>query len=209
MVLARKLNPRKSVPDALVDAAQRLFAEQGIDRISLREVAAAAGQRNVNAVQYHFGDRAGLVRAIYERNIPALERMRADRLAQLRVARSGASARDLMAAFFVPLTEHVDEHGRRSYAAFQLQALESPNWRFAFTEMPDQTPVTNLIVDMILNLRSDIPREVSARHLIYANIVFLSMIRDIEDMTVARSARERDEIIDDTLALVTRMCTPP
>ena len=52
--------------DALVNSARRLFAEQGIDAVSLREVARAAGHRNTNAVQYHFGDRQALLVAVVE-----------------------------------------------------------------------------------------------------------------------------------------------
>jgi AcrR family transcriptional regulator len=49
---------------ALVTAAERLFAERGIDAVSLREIGAAAGKRNPNVTQYHFGDRDSLVRAV-------------------------------------------------------------------------------------------------------------------------------------------------
>ena len=52
--------------DALVNSARRLFAEQGIEAVSLREVARAAGHRNTNAVQYHFGDRHTLLVAVVE-----------------------------------------------------------------------------------------------------------------------------------------------
>lgn len=55
-----------AAPDALVASARRLFAEQGIEAVSLREVARAAGQKNTNAVQYHFGDRRALLRATLE-----------------------------------------------------------------------------------------------------------------------------------------------
>ena len=51
---------------ALIETAERLFAERGIESVSLRDVSAAAGQRNHSAAQYHFGDRAGLVAAVYE-----------------------------------------------------------------------------------------------------------------------------------------------
>ncbi len=52
--------------DTLVSSARRLFAEQGIDAVSLREVARAAGHRNTNAVQYHFGGRDALITAVVE-----------------------------------------------------------------------------------------------------------------------------------------------
>ena len=49
----------------LIEAAERLFAERGIEAVSLRDVSKAAGQRNHSAAQYHFGDRAGLVAAVF------------------------------------------------------------------------------------------------------------------------------------------------
>ena len=48
----------------LLDAAERLFAERGIDAVSLREVTRESGARNAIALQYHFSDRAGVVLAI-------------------------------------------------------------------------------------------------------------------------------------------------
>jgi AcrR family transcriptional regulator len=44
--------------------AERLFAERGIAAVPLRDIGAAAGQRNNVAVQYHFGDRETLVLAV-------------------------------------------------------------------------------------------------------------------------------------------------
>jgi AcrR family transcriptional regulator len=50
----------------LVDAATRVFAEQGVETASLLEIARRAGQRNRGAVHYHFGSRAGLLVAVLE-----------------------------------------------------------------------------------------------------------------------------------------------
>lgn len=50
--------------DQIIRAAEALFAARGIDGVSLREINRAAGQSNTGAVQYHFGDRDGLVLAI-------------------------------------------------------------------------------------------------------------------------------------------------
>jgi AcrR family transcriptional regulator len=44
--------------------AERLFAERGIEAVPLRDIGQAADQKNNFAVQYHFGDRENLVRAI-------------------------------------------------------------------------------------------------------------------------------------------------
>jgi AcrR family transcriptional regulator len=65
-----------SVPDALIRAAERLFAERGSDQVSLREITAEAGATNASAVQYHFGGRRGLIRAVLAKHDAEVERRR-------------------------------------------------------------------------------------------------------------------------------------
>lgn len=67
----------------ILDAAERLFAERGVADVSLREIGAAAGQRNNSAVQYHFGTRDALVRALYEDRLASLNARRLELLADL------------------------------------------------------------------------------------------------------------------------------
>jgi AcrR family transcriptional regulator len=50
--------------ERLVATASRLFAAQGVDAVSLREIGRQAEARNATALQYHFGDRSGLVRSV-------------------------------------------------------------------------------------------------------------------------------------------------
>lgn len=64
------------VPDALVRAAERLFAERGSDQVSLREITAEAGATNASAVQYHFGGRRGLIRAVLAKHDVEVEQRR-------------------------------------------------------------------------------------------------------------------------------------
>ena len=50
--------------DRLISAAEDLFASHGIDAVSLREINRVAGAKNASALQYHFRDRDGLLRAL-------------------------------------------------------------------------------------------------------------------------------------------------
>jgi AcrR family transcriptional regulator len=50
----------------LLTTAEKLFAERGIDAVSLREIGQAAGQRNNAATGYHFGNKEGLILAVVE-----------------------------------------------------------------------------------------------------------------------------------------------
>src|SRR5271156_3226903 len=65
-----------------MDAAERMFAERGIDAVSLRTINAEAGY-SVAALHYHFGTRDGLVRALLQRAQPAMFRQRATMVAVL------------------------------------------------------------------------------------------------------------------------------
>lgn len=54
---------------ALMDTAERLFAERGFEAVSVRELAAEAGV-NLAMVSYYFGSKEGLFEAIIEHKIP-------------------------------------------------------------------------------------------------------------------------------------------
>ncbi|MDP9867649.1 MULTISPECIES: TetR/AcrR family transcriptional regulator [Streptosporangium] len=50
--------------ERLITAAEELFSTRGIGAVSLNEIVRTSGARNATALQYHFGDRAGLLRAV-------------------------------------------------------------------------------------------------------------------------------------------------
>src|SRR5256885_15593991 len=66
----------------LLDAAERLIGERGVDAVSLRAINAAA-ESNVAAAHYHFGSKEALVRAVLERRMAVLAEERYARLADL------------------------------------------------------------------------------------------------------------------------------
>lgn len=65
--------PTGTTRTRLLEAAERLFAERGIDGVSLREITRESGAKNAVAIQYHFGDRAGVLEAILSKHDPVIE----------------------------------------------------------------------------------------------------------------------------------------
>jgi AcrR family transcriptional regulator len=92
-----------------LDAAEQLFAERGIEAVSLRDVCAAAGQRNHSAAQYHFGDRQGLVAAVFERRMRVVGERRHALLDALEADARAGDVDAIVRAIVVPLTEVVAE----------------------------------------------------------------------------------------------------
>ena len=93
----------------MIEVAERLFSERGIDAVSSAEIIEAAGQRNKNAVHYHFGGKEGLVTAIAEHRSSALN---ARRSAMLDGVRTDGRAGDPFAVcetLVVPLAELFDD----------------------------------------------------------------------------------------------------
>lgn len=89
-------------PSELITAAERLFAERGIDGVSLREITREASQRNTTALQYHFGDRDGLVRAIVLKHMETVA-VRREALLEMVAGRSNLTLRDGATMLVQPL----------------------------------------------------------------------------------------------------------
>lgn len=90
--------------EALMDAAERLFAEQGVDGVSVRAVNTAAGLAPA-AVHYHFGSKEALLDAVLIRRgraVIADISQRCDRLLELQ---GRPDPRDIIRALVAPYAE--------------------------------------------------------------------------------------------------------
>ncbi len=74
--------------DRILDAAERLFAENGFAQTSLRDITAEAGV-NLAAVNYHFQSKDHLIGAVFERRIGPLNQERLAMLDQLEKEAAG------------------------------------------------------------------------------------------------------------------------
>jgi AcrR family transcriptional regulator len=117
-VTARAVAEASSTRERLLDAAARLFAERGIDNVSLAEIVRGAGQRNTSAVHYHFGSRDEILRAVLARHVPVLAERRRRLLERARRAGSG-DLRPAAEAIVRPVTEFAQQ-GWRERAYLQI-----------------------------------------------------------------------------------------
>ncbi len=107
----QKPNPEEPVGlsrtrERVMDVAERLFAERGLDAVSVRDITRVANV-NLCAINYHFGSRQKLILAIFERRLIPLNQNRIRELDGVEKA-AGASSPSLEAvlgAFIRPMVE--------------------------------------------------------------------------------------------------------
>jgi AcrR family transcriptional regulator len=107
-----------STRDLLLDAAARLYAERGIDNVSLAEIVRTARQRNASAVHYHFGSRDDVLQALLARHVPVIAERRHRLLEEAR-DRPDGDARSAVEAIVRPVTEFA-QRGWRERAYLQI-----------------------------------------------------------------------------------------
>ena len=145
--------------ERLISAGERLIGEFGLEGLSLRQVSSLAGTRNHYAVQYHFGDADGLIRAIIASRAPEIEEARSGILDQCK-AQGRLTTRDLMEAFFRPLIEFVGEDGIPHFARFTVALHRSPSgWR-PLDDMMFLMPVTERMLDLLQSANPHLPAPV-------------------------------------------------
>jgi AcrR family transcriptional regulator len=97
----REAPPGRETQDRILDTAERLFAERGIDGVSVRAILAEAGV-NAALANYHFGSREGLIDALLRRRLAPLNEERARLLDEVEARGKAASVEDVLRAFFAP-----------------------------------------------------------------------------------------------------------
>ncbi len=109
----------------LLEAAEQLIADQGIDGASVRAITDAAGA-NLAAVNYHFGSKDGLVRAVFERRLKPINAERLRLLEECTSRPGGATLEEVVGAFVIPPLQILDRTEAPSFGRCMIRALADP-----------------------------------------------------------------------------------
>lgn len=127
---ASPIGPGADTRARLVEAAERLFAERGVDAVSLREINRESGARNAVAIQYHFTDRAGVLQAILDKHLPDVEARRHALLDQYEADHAGpgrpGDLRALTGALVRPLAAKLADGPGRDFLQIYADLLNRP-----------------------------------------------------------------------------------
>ena len=143
--------------EKILYVAERLFGQRGINGVSLREIAVAAEQANNSAVALHFGDKEGLVHAIYETRAPLIDRIREKRLNKAGdIDQLGIL--QLLECLLLPWTDDIDEDGEHPYANFIAQ-LEHYGEEYRSSLHEELTPCAYRIITKLKQQLPDLKAE--------------------------------------------------
>ena len=172
--------PKKIAKGALklMQTAERLFGEHGVDGVSLRQIVSSAGYANSYAVQHHFGTKEGLLQAVYDMRLPTLDKGRGQRLQQAKNNTDGAGIDDLILAFFAPLIEDFNPQIQKTYQQFNTRLLQSeqiPHPYFS-SNVPQSAALE--IMQLLKQLLPPLPDAVFDARLRLASELFLSAMAE-------------------------------
>ncbi|WP_169813248.1 TetR/AcrR family transcriptional regulator [Nocardia jejuensis] len=186
--------------ERIILAAERLIAERG-QAVPLRDIAAAAGQRNNSAIQYHFGSRDGLIEAVVEHRLATLEVRRLELLAEQTGSDDEEQVHGLLEALVIPMFELGERHAINHYARFLEQIHTHPSVTDAANLSSERRTSVRVIMQRLERELTGLPPRLRIRRLRSLPTVLFALLADHERAVEAGRVSPGDvsawvEIID-------------
>ncbi len=169
----------------LIECAESLFAEEGIDAVSLRQIGVAIGSSNTNIIGYHFGTKTDLIQAILEYRLPLLEARREELYRQC-TKKNRRDMEHLLYVFWWPLYEQKDNEGRHSYAGFLSQLIRAGRGELRGS-VRDNYPVTEKIVGDMHALMPEMADRLFQERMYIASVIVSTTLHTIDHGTTQRA----------------------
>ncbi|MFW0785197.1 TetR family transcriptional regulator [Gordonia sp. CPCC 206044] len=174
----RRSDRGEATREAVLTAAEELFAIHGVGNVPQRRIVEAAGQANTGAIAYHFGSTADLVRAIERRHAEHI-----DQLLTQRAAAVGDSddLADWVACLVRPFTEHLASLGTPSwYARFCVQVTIVPTYAEIMTSSALTSPPLHDVLSGISRCLPDLPAHVTAERSRFSTLLLVQGCAEYE-----------------------------
>lgn len=177
--MASSTPPFKDAKRHLLLTAERLFAVHGFNGVSLREIAQAAGSRNNNAVQYHFGSREGLMEALHILRVNDMEDLRQEMLMQAEAQGLLGDSLTLLQILCLPHLTLKAEDGSHPYAGFLVHYV-TRHWQAPAPDAAIGTggvgPAQKRVVELIGASLGDLPPAMKRSRSMLALLLFLNAL---------------------------------
>ena len=150
--------PRAAARQQLIAAAERLFAESGIDAVSLRQINLEAGQKNSSAAHYHFGSKDALIMSIYQVRMESVNKRRMLLLQDIQTNKRHHDVRALVEAIVLPIMDETDaDASGQHYIRFMAQAMGHPQLDLIELWQQEHSDGLELTLKYLRETLNDIP----------------------------------------------------
>ncbi len=149
--------------EKLIKIAEMLFAERGLEGVSMRDITTASGQKNASALNYHFGSREGLLQAIIDYRTTEIDQERQKMLDALDASGREDDLRTLVDIKIRPSAEtlfSLIDGEKNHFVRFMVQIHASPSADFFHYINSKSESAHSHVVSRIRKLLSDIPPEI-------------------------------------------------
>jgi AcrR family transcriptional regulator len=215
-VASKHANRSAQTRSQFIEAAQRLFAERSIDSVSLNEITVAAGQKNRNALQYHFGNREGLLQAIIDTHASRVHELRQQQLQALMDAENACSSAQAAACALVnPIADYVEENQTGIYyvkilsqAAALNSKIVNPSTHSGLTFHKEEQLAT-LLREALAHLQ---PAEAQRRIFLALSITFHSIAdicRASESSDTTPNLKQRPALLEQVTLVIESLLAAP
>jgi AcrR family transcriptional regulator len=140
---ARLSQDRSASAEQIKAVALRLFAERGVDGVTVREIATASGQKNHGVVGYYYGSKEALVREIIVDGAIAIDQRRNALLDELEAKRGPKTVREVVDVLIFPAADSDDHYYLRfivmltmTHRELMMDALEN-RWNSGYQRCLD------------------------------------------------------------------------
>jgi len=197
----------------IMEAAEILFADRGIDGVALREIAAAAGQGNNTAVQYHFGSKEQLVYDIFDYRSQMFEPLRDEMLGKAERAGQIANPRTLLQVLVLPHLTICDDNGAHPYSAFLAQYLtrsRAEGISHPYDRPDAPVPALRRVRTLLAKSCEHVPPAPFRLRVGLVKLMFLNMLmRRDSGFPTAEQGITLNTLVDDTLDMMTAALVAP
>ncbi len=152
------VNPTR---ERLINTAERLYALHGLDGVALDRIRREAGEKNASALQYHFGNKRALLRAVFETRLNVIDRRRLEILKTSKFMERAEALRGCASALVLPLAEHLSAPGaERYYVRFVAQVYGDPRTDWSELLAGGRNEGVFQVGRTLAELLPDLPRDV-------------------------------------------------
>ena len=156
---------RQNTKSALIQAAERLFAEKGFGTVSVKDITRAAGAKNPSVVHYHFGNIETLIKEVFLKRFRKIEAERRAGLARVDEADAQKRLVALLEAALTPFIATCLEDDGQLYIRFCVQLFTDS--RFDRHEIIEEAGAESIILlqNHVIACLDGIPEDTIERRL--------------------------------------------